>query len=139
MIGKEDYFKEYCGYIEAEKKKFDNAFNFYKKNCIVPFKKIDYLDVMDFHDGDFQHIGYCTVKEYNRKHPQKFDAKYYEIDILETDLEDDFRFIVFEKRRECKNFDVLLWQKVGCLSDDYSGYILYPMKDGRYWIVYFNI
>lgn len=134
----DDYLKEYYEYLKEERSKFEKALEVYKDNCIVPFEDIEDLDVMDFGHGNFLHIGYCTVKKYYRKHPCRDNFEYFEIDNLESDIDDIFKFIVFKKQHECDNFDILLWQQVGCCDDDYSGCILFPMKDGRYWIVNFS-
>jgi hypothetical protein len=31
-----------------------------------------------------------------------------------------------------------VWQTTGCCEDDYSGWMLFPLKDGRYFKVYYN-
>ena len=37
-----------------------------------------------------------------------------------------------------KPIEYLCWQKCEW-EDDYRGYLLFPMKDGRYWCVYFQM
>jgi hypothetical protein len=31
-----------------------------------------------------------------------------------------------------------VWQTTGCCEDDYSGWMLFPLKNGRYFKVYYN-
>jgi len=32
-----------------------------------------------------------------------------------------------------------VWQTTGCCEDDYSGYLLFPLKDGRYFKVWYSM
>ena len=32
-----------------------------------------------------------------------------------------------------------VWQTTGCCEDDYSGYLLYPLKDGRYFKLWYSM
>lgn len=134
----DDYLKEYYEYLKEERSKFEKALEVYKDNCIVPFEDIEELDVMNFEDGDFYHTGYCTVSKREYKNEQKPKREIFEIKDFEGDVKEDFKFILFEKQWETEGFYILLFQTVGCCGDDYSGYILFPMKDGRYWIVNFS-
>lgn len=136
---KEDYLKEYYEQLEKEKARFEGALNIYKENCIIPFEETEDLEIMEFYGGDFYHIGYCTVIESAYKHPSKKNAEYFEIKDVEGEVPDGIRHLIFEKQDESENFHVLIWQTAGRLEDDYSGYVLYPMKDGRYWIVKYDI
>jgi len=50
------------------------------------------------------------------------------------------------KRLYCKTPDdgvrgvdhYYVWQSTGCCEDDYWGWMLYPLKDGRYFKVHYN-
>lgn len=32
----------------------------------------------------------------------------------------------------------LVWQITGCCEDEYSGYQLFPLNDGTYWMIYYE-
>lgn len=49
----------------------------------------------------------------------------------ETELETYKR----ESKYEGSRIEYWVWQTVGYCDDDYSGYLLLPMSDGRYWRV----
>lgn len=133
----DDFFKEYQEWMKNENEKMNQAFEFYKKNCIIPFSQIKDLDVLDFSDVDFYHNGYCTVEKRDVKNPWRKSAEYFEVKQVEGDIEDRFKLLTFEKQEYTRKFHVLVYQTLGCCEDDYSGYIIFPMKDGRYWIVRF--
>ena len=135
----DDHLKDYYKYLHKEKEKFANAFDFYKENCIVRFDEIEDLEIMDFEDGEYYHIGYCTVTKCEYKNGQKPKREIFEVKDCESDLKENLEDLLFEKQWEADGFYILLFQREGYCGDDCSGYVLYPMKDDRYWIVKFSI
>ncbi len=133
----QEMLDEYITYMKEEKAKLDDAYNFYKKNSIVPFKQIADCDLFRFDNGDHYHIGYCTVKKVECKDDLKRNIERFEVDKFEGNVNEDFKWLYFEKQKEGDGFYVLIWQTTGYCCDDYKGYLLFPMKDGRYWIVYY--
>lgn len=129
-------FEEQAEYEEDIRKEYKKALRFYKKNISFDIKKLrrEDEDVCLFHieeDGFVKHIGYCNVEEFilNGK-------AYYKL--TREDL---------EKYNICGKFEKQSVLKCGyhelCLQwcdfeDSYHGYMLFPMKDGRYWIVYYE-
>ncbi len=45
---------------------------------------------------------------------------------------------IFRKQGEKGIDHIYIWQTTGYLGDDYSGWILLPLSDGRYWKIYYN-
>ena len=144
----EDYYEvldDYYKYLKEENEKFKKAFEVYKQNSLVKFSKIekfwDYDELFDFEGGDYFHIGYCNVEKIDYKNGFRPNAEYFKIKECETDDEhfkDAYSSLHFEKcYHEEKKFHTLVWQTTTCCEDDYSGYILFPMKNGKYWIVSF--
>jgi hypothetical protein len=41
---------------------------------------------------------------------------------------------------EVKGIDhYYVWQTTGCCEDDYSGYLLFPLKDGKYFKIWYSM
>ena len=78
---------------------------------------------------DWQHEAFVKVKKFNKN-----GKDYYKIsEGFDLDL-------VFTKQ-DGENTDgshCLIWQTVGYCEDDYSGYLMFPLKDGRYWLVSYS-
>lgn len=129
--------KEYYEFLKTENDKFEKALKLYKENCIVSFENIKDLDIVDFTDGDFYHIGYCTVKRHKVKNGKKTIREIFEVKDCENDIKEKIEDLLFEKQWETDNFYVLIYQIDG-YCESYSGYILFPMKNNKYWIVNFN-
>lgn len=134
-----DLLEDYIRQEMEEKNKFKKALSFYKDNCIVPFDKISDLDIMDFEGGDFYHVGYCNVKKTDINKPYAPSNEYFSIQNSDTGENDEIIYkLHFVKQDENEYFHTLVWQTTISCEDDYTGYILFPMKDGKYWIVRFD-
>lgn len=133
----DEYFHDYYEFLKEERNKFENALNLYKENCIVSFDEIKELDIMNFNDGYFYHIGYCTVIKHEYKNGKKPTREIFEVKDCENELKEEIEDLLFEKQWETDNFYILLYQVEG-YREDYSGYILFPMKNNKYWVVNFN-
>lgn len=142
----EEILDDYYNYLKEENDKLQNAFEYYKKNSLIPFDKIEnfdeYDELFDFENGDYFHIGYCTVEKSNYKNGFRPNAEYFKIKECEFENKDlahySAQFYYFLKVYHGeRKFHTLVWQTTTCCEDDYSGYILFPIKDGRYWIVSF--
>lgn len=140
----EKILDDYYNYLKEENNKLQNAFEYYKKNSLIPFDKIEnfdeYDELFDFENGDYFHIGYCTVEKSNYKNGFRPNAKYFKIKECESENKDlGYNWLHFLKvYHERRKFHTLVWQTTTCSEDDYSGYILFPLKNGRYWIVSFS-
>lgn len=132
---------EYYEYLYKEREKFEKALDYYKENCIIPFEDTEDIEILNFEDDEFFHIGYCKVEKTDYKNHWYKNAEYFRVIGFEGDSnsKDSFKFLHFMKVNEGDNFHTLVWQQTGPCEDDYSGYILYPMKDGRYWVVSFSM
>lgn len=141
------YLDEYYEYLSKEKEKFNTALDYYKENCIIPFEETEDLEIMDFESGDFFHVGYCEVIKTDYKNLWYPNAEYYKIVNFKSEEEEEekinskdrFKSFNFQKVKESNDFYSLVWQQTGCCEDDYSGYILFPMKDNKYWVVNFTM
>ena len=90
-------------------------------------------------DGDNYHIGYCRVyEEENYKSPNYPDHKFYSV--VDEDNKEYYipHFLMRQDDNSEDSFHCLVWQTTVCGEDDYEGYILFPLTDGRYWVVRFE-
>jgi hypothetical protein len=104
-----------------------------KNNAAVMFVKdnISYdFDLIELDDLDWQHIGYVEVEETDEKESGYSDYKFY--------YEKGDRKLKYMRQDDEGDYHNLVWQTVGYLGDDYSGYLLFPLKDGRYWKILYS-
>lgn len=136
----QEMWEEYAKYEAEERKKFEEAFKYYKFHCLIPFEQVENnedVENFDFENGTFRHIGYCSVEKSEYKNLFRPNDEYFKVREVDGDVKEDFEYLHFSKVKETDDFYELVWQTVGICGDDYSGYILYPMNDGRYWVVSF--
>lgn len=131
---------EYYRDLSEENDKFQQAFKYYKEHCIVPFDKIsDEVDCFQFDDGCYRHIGYCSVEKTDYHNCFYPNHEFYKV-IEEDAKKYNLSYIDFMKQTEVEDFHTMVFQTTdGYCEDCYSGYQLFPMDDGRYWIVSFSI
>lgn len=118
-------------------KEFLKALKFYKKHINFSLKNDDFEDSIlndtNEEGGRYSHIGYCNVEKVIKN-----GRTFYKL------IDDDrqkYNINVYFERQENKDcgYHELVWQTAGYSGDDYEGYILFPMNDGRYWIVEFRL
>lgn len=139
-MGNKDYmskaFEEQAEYEEDIRKEYKKALNFYKKNISFDIRKLkrEDKDACLFNideDGFARHIGYCDVEEF-----VKLGKTYYKL--KEEDSKKYSIYGNFERQSDCKcGYHELCFQRCD-FEDSYHGYMLFPMKDGKYWIVYYE-
>ncbi|MGK0174076.1 MAG: hypothetical protein ACI9AT_000439 [Ulvibacter sp.] len=61
-----------------------------------------------------------------------------ELGFLYMSHSDALETIEEESKYEEESINYYVWQTVGYSGDDYSGYLLLPMNDGRYWKVSYS-
>lgn len=116
-------FKEAYEKGKVQKTQFLDAVAYVKRNIAYPFKHISAY----FEDCFYtKHIGYVQVEE----HPL-LDKMYYRV------VGGEKCYPLLERQDDENAFHCLVWQKTE-FEDCYSGYLLFPLKDGRYWMVDFE-
>lgn len=104
-----------------------------KQNIDYPFECIEeYLDCSN------EHIGYVRVL----RDEQYREFGYSQYDFYVLCPEDQNRFgnylhFMRQDDNEENNFHCLIYQVCGCCEDDYSGYLLFPLNNGMYWMISF--
>lgn len=110
--------------VKSEKSQFLKAITYVEKNIDYPFRCIsEYLEDCSY----IRHIGYVQVERH------KFSKNKYSI------VDEDKPCPLFERQDDnLENaFHCLVYQET-LLEDYYYGYLLFPLKDGRYWMVGFE-
>lgn len=120
--------------LAAEEKRIKDEvylnLDIFKSNIDYDFELADeYLCVDDDGLNYFEHIGFVEVKKSDFKNGFNPSKEYYEII---GDDSDELKYGIQDTSEE-HTFHALVYQTTGYCEDDYSGFILLPMKDGKYW------
>lgn len=126
---------------KKDKEMFDKAFSYYQKHSLFPFETIKDSEMLDFEYGTYSHIGYCTIKKIDYKNCFYPKNDFYVITQIygNKDIKEISTHKFMMQNDDIKEgFHNLVWQTCGYCEDDYSGYLLFPLNDGRYWLISFN-
>ena len=103
----------------------NEAIEFVKNNIDYPFDLIDFS-----HLSSWEHVGYVEVEESNYTNGFYPSYKFYQ-EIGKPEIQ-------YMRQSDEGAFHELVYQKTGACEDDFYGYMLYSLKDGRYWKISFN-
>jgi hypothetical protein len=90
---------------------------------------IDNIDFDEF--SSWQHVGYVEVVETSNANTGYPSYKFY----LEKDNPKSLKYM---RQDDDDEFHSMVWQTVGYCEDDYSGFLLFPLNDGRYWKISYS-
>lgn len=125
----EDYYKEVeirMLALENDKKQWKKSL----KGLVNVSGLFNYLNEMD----DWYPIGFVEVYEVDEKsHGYK---SYQHVRIRD----DKYRTLYLKQvHTDIRGIDhTCVWQRVGFMGDDYSGYLLFPLKNGLYFKVEYS-
>jgi hypothetical protein len=126
----ENFWKELAE--EEDKRRVANKLelDFVKTN-------IDYdIELIEEMLGDidsWNHIGFVEIEKTDYK-----AGGYQSYDFFKIKDSDDKKYYMKQDMSDENTFHNLVWQTVGYCEDDYSGFLLFPLKDGRYWKVSYS-
>lgn len=128
----QEIYNEIAEYENKRFKEYQTALGYFKNNIDYPFDEIEEVLEAD----TLCHIGYCDIE---RDHQYKsWEYPTHEFYRLTEDSLKEYpslrykRFMLQDKMPSGSHN--LVWQET-LFEDCYHGYILLPLKDGRYWIV----
>lgn len=128
----QEIYNEIAEYENKRFKEYQTALEYFKNNIDYPFDEIEEILEAD----TLCHIGYCDIE---RDHQYKsWEYPTHEFYRLTEDSLKEYpslrykRFMLQDKMPSGSHN--LVWQET-LFEDCYHGYILLPLKDGRYWIV----
>ena len=128
----QEIYNEIAEYENKRFKEYQTALEYFKNNIDYPFDEIEEVLEAD----TLCHIGYCDIE---RDHQYKsWVYPTHEFYRLTEDSLKEYpslrykRFMLQDKMPSGSHN--LVWQET-LFEDCYHGYILLPLKDGRYWIV----
>jgi|GEM_PF-2621115 len=118
---------------------FDSLIQFDKEQNEINQIELNYvkdhinysIDNMNLDELYWQHVGYVEVVETSNVNTGYPSYKFY----LEKDNPKSLRYMRQDDDGEYHN---MVWQTVGCCEDDYSGFLLFPLNDGRYWKISYS-
>lgn len=128
----QEIYNEIAEYENKRFKEYQTALEYFKNNIDYPFDEIEEVLEAD----TLCHIGYCDIE---RDHQYKsWEYPTHEFYRLTEDSLKEYpslrykRYMLQDKMPSGSHN--LVWQET-LFEDCYHGYILLPLKDGRYWIV----
>lgn len=128
----QEIYNEIAEYENKRFKEYQTALEYFKNNIDYPFDEIEEVLEAD----TLCHIGYCDIE---RDHQYKsWEYPTHEFYRLTEDSLKEYpslrykRFMLQDKMPSGSHN--LVWQET-LFEDCYHGYILLPLKDGRYRIV----
>ena len=127
-------FEDLAEYELEERVKMLSAYKRVLAEINYPsFKMKEYL-----RDCQTWHIGFCHVYEEKNYHSSSYpDYKFYSVDKEENKNFHLPNLLMRQDDNKEDSFHCLVWQAC-CCEDCYSGYLLFPLIGGEYWVVRFE-
>jgi len=123
----EDNF--WVDYAEScRQKKNDDAIEYVKENITYPFDLI--LDIIS--DNDWDHMNFDIEVEKSEYHSCFYPTYDFYTIVGEKDK------IQYMKQDEDGDYHNMVYQRCGVCEDDYYGFLLFPLKDGKYWKISYS-
>jgi len=94
------------------------AIEFVKANIKYDF------DFIDLEDISWKHEGYVEVEESDYKNGFYPNHKFYKVKGEKLN---------YMRQDDDGEFHNMVWQTTGACEDDYSGFQLFPLSNGKYW------
>ena len=119
-----DAFSEMAKFEKEQERQNKKELEYVKSNIDYDFNFIQ--EILD--DVKWQHDSYVEI--------EKIDYDFFII-------KGDYNGMKFRKQPQFDDdnkeiFHELVWQKVGYCEDDYSGFILIPLKNQKYWKISYS-
>jgi hypothetical protein len=101
---------------------------FVRENISYPVDNFE-LDEMDY----WKHEGYVDVEELVGYKSGSYPSyKFYK-------EKDNPKSLTYMRQDDEENgYHSMVWQTVGYCGDDYSGYLLFPLTNGKYWKISYS-
>lgn len=97
---------------------------------------IDYdVELMNLDDFNWDHVGYVGYDEVELS-----EYKDWFYPNLQYHFEKNNADILYKRQDaddDTDNYYELIYQTTGCCEDDFHGFCLFPLNDGRYWKISF--
>ncbi len=124
----ENYKFDWAKEQERDAEENQKHLRFVKQNIDFNFNLLlEQLNDME----SWRHQGFVEVEKTDYK-----ASGYRSYDFYLQKGEKDKRY--YMRQDDEGNYHNMVWQTVGILGDDFSGYLLVPLKDGRYWKIFYT-
>lgn len=123
-------------YEELAKESYERKINFlkaYKHYLLNSDSNREFIKEM-IRGCEASHIGYVRVQKVETTLYHEYPSNEYFKIIPQEGLDERIFKLSFVKFGE-SNDHWLVWQTCGYSGDDYSGFMMFPMRDGIYWLV----
>lgn len=123
-------------YEELAKESYERKINFlkaYKHYLLNSDLSREFVKEM-IRGCEVSHIGYVKVQKVETTPYHKYPSNEYFKIVSQEGIDErvfKFSFVKFGEG----NDHWLVWQTCGYSGDDYSGFMMFPMRDGTYWLV----
>lgn len=123
-------------YEELAKESYERKINFLKayKHYLLNSDSSRELIKEMIRGCEASHIGYVKVQKVETTSYHEYPSNEYFKIIPQEGLDERVFKLSFVKFGE-SNDHWLVWQTCGYSGDDYSGFMMFPMRDGIYWLV----
>ena len=128
---------------KVEREKFEKALGYFRENGI--YKGNFETSVKEWLDDmENQHIGYVNAvhvpEEKNTGFRWSPTGRFFKLTVESAKEHPDLSRLLFTEQVEDVDEDASFTYLVHqwCyFEDDYRGYVLLPLRDGRYWLIYY--
>ena len=127
-----DAFSEMAKFEKQQEEINKKELEYVKSNIDYDFDFIQEI----LNDVNWQHDSYVEIEKTDYK---SNSYQNYDFFIIKGDF-NGMKFMKQPQFDENNNeiFHELVWQTVGCCEDDYSGFILIPLKNQKYWKISYS-
>jgi hypothetical protein len=131
----EEIYNEYISILEEEKEQWDKIKS--EMNSLIHEK---YFDFIEDHDT-YRNEGIYEIKLTDEKKSGYPNYQCCRIDgdsLLYMHHKSYLETLNEESKYEGEEIEYYVWQTSGYCGDDYSGFLLIPLSDGRFWKVSYS-
>lgn len=118
--------REYQKFIAEENAANEKELEFVKANINYDFNLMS-----EMLEDTWSHIGYFEMEKSNYK-----SGAYPSYDFYRE--KDNPKSLEYMRQDDDGEYHNLVWQTVGCCGDDFSGFLLFPLSNGKYWKISFE-
>lgn len=121
-----DFAKEEKIRLENDKIIKDKEIEYVKNHIDYDFELIE-----EFLIDEWMHESYVEVEETDYKSCAYPSYTFYK-------EKDNEKSLLYMKQDEEGKYHNMVWQTTGFCEDDYSGYLLFPLNNGKYWKISYS-
>lgn len=143
----EDFDENDMDKISADLKEYNEMIKAKNNDALETIKTlIDYplhliTDTLQNDLTSWVHCAFVQVEKSDYKSSSYPGYEFYNVICSESETDEDIKLakkLSFMKQDVEGKYHNMVWQQTGCCEDDYSGYLLFPLNNGTYWMIFFD-